>query len=188
MVRVLPSTSIGQLLLIDSSGCPNDWNNLMFSGDLSCSESRGSVYLPESNFQQILDDPSTPSVKINLAQSNTFKNYGVNSLETNFNLDNFSFGDDPSNVTTVTQLAVGKTAAQFVSWVGMLGLDYHPTNLIDLNETLSENSTLRDNQQPVNSSRVLREESLLQKLKNAGNISSLSWAYHAGSYGCMCSI
>jgi hypothetical protein len=157
----LPSTSLAQTYLITSSGCPSEWENITFYHDYKCAKSRGYFYNATKDVQPVI---GSGNYQTDITQFVGFHDYGFVDIQAAFGLDNIVVGD-----TVAKQIPVGLLADASFTWLGLLGLDPGVSTFSLPSET--GNSSIQ----------VQRRSSLLQILKDAGDIPSLSWSYHAGS-------
>ena len=168
-LRLLPSTSLAQTLVVGPGGCPPNFNNYTFQSGLSgneanpkgCSTSRGELFdRRKDQSAATVAGMGNPKV-YNLIDYQTVGNYGYN----------FSAYGYRSNIWPQRSSNKGIQApiAEFndinYTWLGLLSIDVRPANY-----TGEDNVTVQI-------------PSLLESLASSGNIPSRSWGYHAGSYG-----
>jgi hypothetical protein len=171
-IRFLPSTSLGQTYAISTAGCPESLNNYTFYKNYTCNKSRGNLYKGSGALKQMAK--TGEAYGVDLSGFSVFKNYGFQNINATFWPEalalNTTSGSETST-TVINDVTVGLISETQFTWMNLLGLDSKPTM-----------HTGPSNSKQAKSGAVLEQKSLLQTMKDANNIPSLSWAYHAGSY------
>jgi hypothetical protein len=174
-IQFLPSTSLGQTYAISMDGCPTSWTNYTFYKDYSCNKSRGNLYKGSGALTQLAK--TGEASRIDLSKFSVFKNYGFQNINATFWREALALktttGSD-SNRTVINDVTVGLVSDTQFTWMTLLGLDSKST----------KHAVLSNSEQPKPGT-IREQKSLLQTMKDANNVPSLSWAYHAGSYSRM---
>jgi len=112
----------------------------------------------------------------NLNRFAVFSNYGFDNVPTQMWHDTVAFGYPSKRpLDQANDVPMGLISDLQYSWLGLMGLDERPTNFT-MPRTPNQGGTA-----PNGPTQMMR--SMLQVLKDAKKIPSLSWAYHAGSQG-----
>jgi hypothetical protein len=163
-MRVLPSTSLTQTFVISTDGCPNSWSNYKFSGGSDCSQSRGGLYTPTES--QNKDAATALASGANSSEHQAFKNYGFTNITMSSWADDLILRGKQSVDMKAKNVTVGMISDANFTWVGMRGLA----------------PSQPDKWVKAQSSPLKETKTLIQTLKDANDIPSASWAYHAGSH------
>lgn len=179
-VHVLPSTSLSETLIVGPGGCPNstDFSGVKFQTSkqepkTACSDSRGKLYdLSVDNSKAAFDASNKSNISVyNVEAYQTLKNFGGDFPAYGFH-SNVTIGYTQADIQASASQSIQLPLLQFYdpnyAWVGLLGIDPRPANFTS--GTPPQTSM---------------EKSLLQSLKDSGEIKSMSWAYTAGSYNRM---
>jgi hypothetical protein len=171
-VRLLPSTSLGQTYMIAKTGCLESWKTYSFPDSQDCDESRGKLYKDTTHVIELGQQGEEYAFQTKLKKFKVFSLFGIDESEVQYWFDHLTFGyktdlnDGKPGHTSAANVPLGIMSDGKYSWTGLLGIDPRP-----LNYTLSV------------SGREINRKSLLQTLRDARDIPSLSWSYHAGSQG-----
>jgi hypothetical protein len=162
LVRLFPATTLPEVYLINPKGCTNSSNTTLIDGR-PCGDSRGGIFNHNSS-----GDSYIPDSIYDLGANAAFKTYGFTKVPAQIGYDTFKFGwrQRDQNITKVEHTLLAEITAYSYTWLGMLGIDPRPTNLTASGQFLGS------------------QETVLNKLKGASIIPSLSWAYTAGSCYC----
>jgi hypothetical protein len=180
-VRVLPSTRTNKPWLIAKSGCLKSWENIRFHGGNLCDESRGYFYSRSDSTQFYTTDNKSA---VPLGQYEIFQDYGMSNITATVLTDSARVGTGINGDVDLEKTTIEGIYDYNLTWLGLLGLDWHPTNFTLSAAVMNENfsTSVVNREDPLKN--VIQPPSLLEQLKNEEKIPSLSWAYHAGSYGC----
>lgn len=159
-IRVLPSTNLPEIYLINTVGCGRVGQNTTYAVNLKpCPESRGTLY-----------DNSSASYKpvgiYDMTSNNVIRKFRTEELEGQLGMEDIRFGYQQNGIETsptANQTLIVELADQKLTWMGMLGLDSSGVNLSDFFPF----------EAPT--------KSWISQLKDASVIPSKSWAYTAGS-------
>ena len=156
--------SLPEIYVIHPNGCPQD-QSITFSG-LTCDISRGGIFK---------DNQSTSFISgavYNLDANAAFHDFGFRGVAGKAGLESFELNlpketdSGTPKESSLKDLTVIEISQYNFTWLGMLGLDIRRTNFSDIGGM------------------GMGQESMLSMLKRKNVISSLSWAYTAGSRWC----
>jgi hypothetical protein len=138
-----------------------------------CDNSRGYFYSATKDVRPVI---GTGNYQPDITIFASFHDYGFTNIQAAFGLDNFFIGNNNEGNVMVKQVPVAMIDDSSFTWLGLLGLDSSESTF-----SLPTLGSGTDKQPDE----VVKRNSLLQSMKDEGNIPSLSWSYHAGSYARM---